>query len=50
MSKNKKSNFIFNLSKNLCGCFPVNNFHLLLFVNSGKYFLALYPACLPNIT
>ena len=23
---------------------------LLLFVNSGKYFLALYPACLPNIT
>ena len=42
--KNTKSNFIFNLIKNLWGCCPVNNFQL--FVNSGKYWFPLYPVFL----
>ena len=37
VSKNKKSNFRFNYSKNLCGCSPLYNFHL--FFNSGNSFV-----------
>ena len=41
VSKNTKSNFIFNCSKNICGNSPVNKRQFL--VNSGKYCLTLYP-------
>ena len=44
VSRNKKSNVIFNLTKNLWGWSPVNSFHF--WVNSGKYLLTLYPVFL----
>ena len=44
VSKNKKSNLIFNFSKNLWGCSPVNNCQL--FANSGKYSFTVWPVSL----
>ena len=38
VSKNTKSNFIFNLIKNLC-----SNYHFQFFANPGKYWFTLYP-------